>query len=225
MFNQTIPHPPRNEQETIACFLLNKPASWLVSAMGITYPDASLVIENKTFLVEFEYVSSNFISHKHNPKKCDFVICWAEDAPADMVGVPILAINKGVWSVPNSLAPAQQEIYRLRTELNRARQQIKELTEGQVSCRPKPPAKKQKKTVSISDLGVPAVFSQIPSDLRFTGFDINRVNAIAALALRGDSLNQVCHVVEGRRQHISDIRRFVLNHCEHLRPGVDAGNS
>ncbi|WP_048190494.1 hypothetical protein [Methanobacterium sp. SMA-27] len=29
--------------------------------------------------IEFEYVSSNFKLHKHDPKKCDMIICWEHD--------------------------------------------------------------------------------------------------------------------------------------------------
>jgi len=29
--------------------------------------------------IEFEYKSSNFRSHKHNPKECDIIVCWEHD--------------------------------------------------------------------------------------------------------------------------------------------------
>ncbi|HLD15394.1 MAG TPA: DUF5655 domain-containing protein [Candidatus Nanoarchaeia archaeon] len=33
----------------------------------------------KRVYIEFEYVSSNFIQHKHDPKDCDIIICWEND--------------------------------------------------------------------------------------------------------------------------------------------------
>ena len=29
--------------------------------------------------IEFEYVSSNFKAHKHDPKQCDVIVCWEHD--------------------------------------------------------------------------------------------------------------------------------------------------
>lgn len=47
------------------------------------YPDAILVNENtkETLNIEFEEVSSNFQEHlkKHDPKKCDLIVCIVDD--------------------------------------------------------------------------------------------------------------------------------------------------
>mgnify|MGYP001618212905 CR=1 FL=1 len=29
--------------------------------------------------IEFEYLSSNFIQHEHDPKECDVIVCWEDD--------------------------------------------------------------------------------------------------------------------------------------------------
>ena len=33
----------------------------------------------KGITVEFELYSSNFVKHKHDPSKCDLIICWKHD--------------------------------------------------------------------------------------------------------------------------------------------------
>lgn len=62
-------------------------------------------------LVEFEYRSSNFQQHKHNPDECDLIVCWEHDwknCPLevielkseiqDMKNLPILHPKTGVES-------------------------------------------------------------------------------------------------------------------------------
>ncbi len=43
------------------------------------YPDFVMQKKGKKILVELETLSSNFILHKHNPKKVDEVLCIKED--------------------------------------------------------------------------------------------------------------------------------------------------
>lgn len=31
--------------------------------------------------IEFEYKSSHFVEHRHDPKKCDLIVCWEHDWP------------------------------------------------------------------------------------------------------------------------------------------------
>lgn len=49
--------------------------------------------------IEFEYKSSNFQSHKHDPKNCDIVVCWEHD----WTGCPIevLELKEIIKSLPN----------------------------------------------------------------------------------------------------------------------------
>jgi hypothetical protein len=44
------------------------------------YPDAVVVDKyGEVKTVEFELFASNFIAHKHDPDKCDYIICWEND--------------------------------------------------------------------------------------------------------------------------------------------------
>jgi hypothetical protein len=50
--------------------------------------------------IEFEFVSSNFFLHKHDPTGCDMIVCWENDLSANRAeqleqsGVKILALSE-----------------------------------------------------------------------------------------------------------------------------------
>ena len=56
---------------------------WKLVSIDGFFPDA--IIEHKTsgetYTVEFEYMASSFISHRHNLTKCDILICNGNDWP------------------------------------------------------------------------------------------------------------------------------------------------
>lgn len=73
---------PTNEVETIAVF------AQVCEAMGVeivslqsAFPDAIVRVRatNRKYRAEFEYQSSSFRAHRHDPRKCDLIICWAHD--------------------------------------------------------------------------------------------------------------------------------------------------
>ena len=75
---------PLNENGVI--FLFSKIHDRLgikIEAIQATYPDAKA--RRKTargwedVWIEFEYKSSQFKIHKHDPKECDIIICWEHD--------------------------------------------------------------------------------------------------------------------------------------------------
>lgn len=72
---------PENEMGVIVYFAQKIALIDNVSfvSVRIEYPDAMLLIDGKEYLTEFEYLSSNFLLHKHDPRKCDLIICWADD--------------------------------------------------------------------------------------------------------------------------------------------------
>ena len=44
------------------------------------YPDAVVIDKSgEAKTIEFELFASNFIDHKHDPDKCDYIICWEND--------------------------------------------------------------------------------------------------------------------------------------------------
>lgn len=80
-------HAPVNEQGVV--FLFGKISDDLgikIEAIRTAYPDCEgkrLVDRNrnlwKKVYIEFEFNSRNFLTHGHNPKKCDIIVCWNDD--------------------------------------------------------------------------------------------------------------------------------------------------
>ena len=72
---------PENEMGVIVRFSHEIASMDNVSIASIRaqYPDAILHVHGKEIRVEFEYIASNFISHQHDPRECDLVICWIND--------------------------------------------------------------------------------------------------------------------------------------------------
>jgi len=71
---------PHNEQGVILLF--GKYYDYLgfhVLDIHRISPDCLAEKDGKEVKIEFEYASSNFITHAHNPKECDLVICWLKD--------------------------------------------------------------------------------------------------------------------------------------------------
>ena len=76
-------------------FLFSKHHSKLgfpfILRIGNKFPDATVLDENGEMkYVELEYRSSNFKLHGHDPKKCDYIVCWEhdwDDYPSDSIQI------------------------------------------------------------------------------------------------------------------------------------------
>ena len=49
--------------------------------------------------IEFEYKSSNFKDHKHDPNKCDLIVCWVHDWPD--CPIEVLELKEIINTLPN----------------------------------------------------------------------------------------------------------------------------
>jgi hypothetical protein len=63
-----------------------------VEHMGTRYPDCRGIRRNESgrwrrVAIEFELRSSHFRMHRHDPAKCDLVVCWEHDWPGCPVEV------------------------------------------------------------------------------------------------------------------------------------------
>ena len=48
--------------------------------VGADFPDAVVMDQDGELRrIEFEYRLSNFLQHRHDLSKCDFIICWEDD--------------------------------------------------------------------------------------------------------------------------------------------------
>ncbi len=75
---------PINEQGVVFLFgRVLEDLNLYIEEIRIKYPDC--VARRYTrkgwerIYIEFEYRSSNFIQHKHNPSECNMIVCWEND--------------------------------------------------------------------------------------------------------------------------------------------------
>lgn len=80
-------HAPTNEQGVVYLFgIVSYDLGIIVESVQASFPDceAKRCIDPKgnrweRVLIEFEYRSSNFRDHGHDPGKCDLIVCWEHD--------------------------------------------------------------------------------------------------------------------------------------------------
>jgi hypothetical protein len=79
-------HAPLNEFGVVFLFgMLAKELGFIVEAIGAPFPDcqAKRLDQDgqfyKNVMIEFEYYSSAFRKHRHDPARCDLIVCWKHD--------------------------------------------------------------------------------------------------------------------------------------------------
>jgi hypothetical protein len=78
---------PINEQGVVYLFgMISRELGFLIESIRTDYPDCEgkRCIDSRRerwehVRIEFEYQSSNFRDHGHNPDDCDLVVCWIHD--------------------------------------------------------------------------------------------------------------------------------------------------
>lgn len=78
---------PINEQGVVFIFgMVSREIGFLIESIRTEYPDCEgkrcVDLKNQRWehvRIEFEYKSSNFKEHGHNPEDCDLIICWIHD--------------------------------------------------------------------------------------------------------------------------------------------------
>jgi len=82
-------HAPLNEQGVVYLFgMVSNELGFLVEAVHASFPDceAKRCIDRarnrwQRVRIEFEYRSSQFRDHGHDPEGCDLIVCWEHDWP------------------------------------------------------------------------------------------------------------------------------------------------
>lgn len=82
-----LTHAPINEQGVVYLFgMVSYELGFIVEAIQPSFPDceAKRCVDSKRnrwqrVRIEFEYVSSNFQQHGHDPHPCDLIVCWEHD--------------------------------------------------------------------------------------------------------------------------------------------------
>ena len=76
---------PINEQGVVYLFgLVSEDLNIRVESVQQGYPDCTAIRylgrgRWERVRIEFEYRSSNFIMHNHDPKNCDIIVCWEDN--------------------------------------------------------------------------------------------------------------------------------------------------
>jgi Homing endonuclease associated repeat len=88
-----LAYEPVNEMGVMALFcMLSRQLGFVIESVQAAFPDCEAKIEVEPgrwqhFRIEFEYESRNFRDHRHDPEKCDLIVCWRhnwKDCPANL---------------------------------------------------------------------------------------------------------------------------------------------
>lgn len=103
---------PTNEQGVIFLFHdVLKKFRLQVEEIRTGYPDCiarqTIGDTEKIVQIEFEFRSSSFTTHKHDPNKCDWIVCWHDDSTTInrkkirvMSLKPFFNVHRKVWIQP-----------------------------------------------------------------------------------------------------------------------------
>jgi hypothetical protein len=104
---------PSNELGVVFLFAhLTKRWRLRVDALKPGFPDCvafqKIQGKEKRVRIEFEFNSSNFKSHGHDPSECDWIVCWEHDWPDAPPNLQIVELRReyglgfNVWIVPTN---------------------------------------------------------------------------------------------------------------------------
>lgn len=166
---------PQNEQGVIVEFSQNcHKFSMEIVSIQTEFPDAIIRWKGKELRVEFEYRSSSFYTHGHDPRLCDLIVCWDDDYFGSL---PIITLSYDDWGINEEFrlaTPQEKENEYLLMQLESALNQVKRL-EGELQ------AARFKNTVTFSDSQA-AEFCQLaqncePHDVALLLFSYDVINA------------------------------------------------
>ena len=91
---------PTNEMETILYCERTLRHVFEIVSISPSFPDAIILDkrDSREYRAEFEFRSSSFMEHEHDPFGCDVIICWINDLD-DSINFPIWEVSTGF--IPN----------------------------------------------------------------------------------------------------------------------------
>jgi len=103
-----LDYAPENEQGVVFLFShLAKRFGFHVERVQTGYPDCTAYRSDGTRVqIEFEYRSRNFVQQRHDPKKCDCIVCWIHNWPRVPEHIRVIELRKefglgwAVWFQP-----------------------------------------------------------------------------------------------------------------------------
>jgi hypothetical protein len=120
---------PVNEMGVVALFAkISEELGFIIEEVKAGFPDciARRQIDKgwERVAIEFEYLSSNFNRHGHDPEGCDMIVCWEHDW--DVCPVPVMSIKQ---YIEDSQAKLSSPLRRVRIAEPVETRRVK-LTEG-----------------------------------------------------------------------------------------------
>jgi hypothetical protein len=103
-----LDYAPTNELGVVFLFaaLARKKYGLRIEEIKPGFPDCTAYLGKKKVRIEFEYKSRNFKSQGHNPRQCDWIVCWVHNWPDCPSHITVKELCKlyghgfKVWIVP-----------------------------------------------------------------------------------------------------------------------------
>ena len=97
--NAPMERAPANELGVVFLFAhVARRLQFRIEEIRPTYPDCIAYRRQgdteKKVRIEFEFRSSNFKAHRHDPRKCDLIVCWHHDWPDVPKKLEILELKR-----------------------------------------------------------------------------------------------------------------------------------
>jgi Homing endonuclease associated repeat len=101
-----LAYEPVNEMGVMALFcMLSRQLGFVIESVQSGFPDCEAKIEVEPgrwqhFRIEFEYESRNFRDHRHDPEKCDLIVCWRhnwKDCPPNLQVLELSKVMGQLW--------------------------------------------------------------------------------------------------------------------------------
>ena len=75
-----------------------KKLQFRIEAIRVAYPDCiayrHVGDREKRVRIEFEFKSSNFKAHRHDPALCDCIVCWHHDCPTIPRHIEVIELKR-----------------------------------------------------------------------------------------------------------------------------------
>jgi hypothetical protein len=98
---------PVNEMGVLALFcMLSRQLGFVIESVQSGFPDCEAKLEvapgrHQHYRIEFEYESRNFRDHRHDPEKCDLIVCWRHNWKDCPPNLQVLELSKLVREMQN----------------------------------------------------------------------------------------------------------------------------
>jgi hypothetical protein len=95
-----LAYEPVNEMGVLALFcMLSRQLGFVIESVQAAFPDCEAKMEVEPgrwqhFRIEFEYESRNFRDHRHDPEKCDLIVCWRHNWKDCPPNLQVLELSK-----------------------------------------------------------------------------------------------------------------------------------